>query len=41
MMTFNQTVLKDIKKSFEDVHLDAKSIEFNLLHCKILQLSSR
>ena len=36
----NQKVLQAIKKSFEDVHSDATSIEFHLPHYEILQLSS-
>ena len=40
LTAFNQTDLQDIKKSFEDVHLDVKSIEFHLPHYEIPQQSS-
>ena len=36
-MDFNQTPLQDIKKSFEDFHLDAKIYQISLPHYEIPQ----
>ena len=36
----NQVVLQDIKKFFEDVHSNEKSIEFHQPHYEIPQMSS-
>ena len=39
LTTLNQKVLQDIKRSFEHIHLDTKSIYFHLLHYETPQLS--
>ena len=40
LMTPSQNFLQDIKKSFDDNHLDVKSIKFHLPHYEILQILS-
>ena len=40
LSAFNQVVSQDIKRSFEEVHLNIRNIEFQLLYYEIPQLSS-
>ena len=37
----NQKVLQEIKKSFEDVHFEEKSVKIHLPHYEILPLHSQ
>ena len=40
LTALNQIFLQDIIKSFEELYLDSKSIEFHLPHYEVPQLSS-